>query len=190
MKFKVSRYILIIGIVFFSLVSNAQDFTFGIRTGYGNTIYKRQSDELKTEKYFTQKFGLSAEFSPYFSRFFIVSGTDFEFNDFGSSMMIPLGLRITVGNDFRVFIEGGGYYTINLKDKSEEYNLKNDLGVRAGLGMQYRFDRNWMIELAYFGKFGFTPRLEQEIPIPGNEIHYENYTQTFNQIEISVKYRL
>jgi len=185
----VKRLILFIAIANISTIALTQDFSFGAKLGIGNSIYKRQSDGEKTPKYLTQKYGLSLEFSPYFSKFFILSGADFEINSLGNSMMIPLDLRIIIGKDFRFFIEGGGYYSISLKSKSEQYSLKNDLGLRAGIGLQYKITRNWLIETAYIGKFGFTPHLEEEIYLPGNQIQYEKYTVMFNQIQLSLKYR-
>lgn len=186
---KIKRLILFIAILNISIIALAQDLTIGTKLGFGNTIYKRQSDGEKTPKYFTQKYGFSIEFSPYFSKFFILSGAEFEINRLGNSMMIPLGLRIIVGNDFKFFIEGGGYYNLSFSSKSEQYVLKNDLGLRAGLGVQYKISRNWLIETAYIGKFGFTPHLEEEIILPGNQIEYEKYNLIFNQIELSLKYR-
>jgi len=186
---KIKRLILFVGIINISIVTLCQNFSVGAKFGLGNSVYKRQSDEENTAKYLTQKYGFSVEFSPYFSKFFILSGTEFEINDLGNCMMIPLSLRIIIGQTFAIFIEGGGYYNISLKSASEQYILKNDLGLRAGLGLQYKITRNWLIEVAYNGKFGFTPHLEEKIYLPGNQVQYEKYTAQFHQIELSFKYR-
>ncbi len=186
---KIKKLILFIAIANISIITLGQSFSIGAKLGIGNSIYKKQSDEEKTPKYLTQKYGLSLEFSPYFSKFLILSGAEFEINSLGNCMMLPLSLRIIIGNDFRLFLEGGGYYNISLKSKSEQYILKNDLGLRAGIGFQYKITRNWLIETAYIGKFGFTPHLEEEIYLPGNQIQYEKYTMMFHQIELSLKYK-
>ena len=183
------RLILFIAVINISIITLCQNFSVGAKFGIGNSIYKRQSDGENIPKYSTQKYGFNLEFSPYFSKFYILSGAEFEINDLGNSMIIPLSLRIIIGRDFGVFIEGGGYYNISLKSKSEQYILKNDLGLRAGVGLQYKITRNWLIEAAYIGKFGFTPHMEEEIQLPGNQIQYEKYTVLFHQFELNVKYR-
>jgi hypothetical protein len=183
------RLILFFAIANISIITLGQDFSIGAKIGYGNSIYKRQSDGEKTPKYFTQKYGFSVEFSPYYSKFFILSGAEFEINELGNRMMIPLSLRIIIGQDFRFFIEGGGYYNISLKNKSEKYIQMNDIGLKAGIGFQYKINRNWLIETAFIGKYGFTAHLEEEIVLPGNQIDFEKYTLMFHQIELSLKYR-
>lgn len=167
----------------------AQDFIIGVKYSVGNSIYKRQSDEWETEKYITQCYGLTLEFSPYFSKFFIVSGVDLETNSIGNSFMIPLALRIAFGKNFKVFIEGGGYCSFARKNKTEKYTLVNNFGAKAGLGMQYKIDKNWIAEVAYAGKFGLTPRLEEKIIIAGYQTQIEKYSVISHQLELSVKYR-
>ncbi|MBA7545689.1 hypothetical protein ES705_38061 [subsurface metagenome] len=182
------RYTFLVFTLLSFSVSNAQDFIIGAKLGMGNSFYKRQSDELETARYLTQKYALSFEYSPYFSRFLIVSGIEFDKNSLGSTVTIPLGFRITVGKSVQPFIEGGGYYTVNLKDKSEEYILKNHIGVRIGLGIFYKINRNWRIEAGYFWKFGLAPGLDEEILLPGNQVEYEHYNLYGQNIELSVKY--
>ncbi len=185
---KLKKFTLLICFIILPVANFAQGFIVGAKFGVGSSMYKRQSDGLKITDNFTQRYALSLAFSPYFSKFLVVSGVEYETNHLTTDLMIPLGLRIAIGDKFKGFIEGGGYFTISVKSKSESYTSKNDIGGRAGIGLQYKINRNWIIELAYFGKFGFTPRLEEEIVIPGNQIQYEKYRLTSHQIELCVKH--
>lgn len=187
MKIKIILFLLFITLI--PVRTFTQEFVIGAKFGIGSSKYKRQSDDVKTENYLTQKYALSLEFAPYFSKFFIVSGFDFENNSLGTNLMIPLGLRIVVGEKFKGFIEGVGYYSIKLKTKSEDYILINGGGIKLGTGIQYKFDNHWLIEIAYSGRFGFSPHLKEEIILPGYQIIYEKYTLTSHQIELCLKYR-
>lgn len=186
---KIKIFLLFICVTLISVTNYAQEFVVGAKFGIGNSRYKKQSDGFKTEKYLTQKYALSLEFAPYFSKFFIVSGLYFENNSLGTNLMVPLGLRLAIGKKFKGFIEGAGYYSKNLKTNSEDYILINGGGIKLGAGIQYKFDNNLLIELGYSGRFGFSPHMQKEIILPGYQITYEKYTLSSHQIELCLKYR-
>jgi opacity protein-like surface antigen len=186
---KHKKILFIICLAFIPAAMYAQEFIIGAKYSIGNSIYKRQSDEQETEKYITHCYGMMLEFSPYFSKFFIVSGVELEMNNLGNNLMIPLALRIAFGKNFKVFIEGGGYYSIARKNKTEKFSFVNNFGAKAGLGMQYKIDKNWMAEMAYTGKFGLSPRLEEKIIIAGYQTQIEKYSAISHQLELAIKYR-
>ncbi len=183
------KYIVICLNLGFTLQSFSQDFIIGPKYGYGKTTYKRQSDELIIPSQPNQRIGISLEFSPYYSKFFVVSGIEYETNDLGSSLSIPLGIRIAIGNTFHPFIEAGGYFSYPLKSKQTEYTLETDLGARVGLGLMYFINKRWRIELGYFYRFGFKGVLGEEIQLPLGQVTIEQYDLRAGNLELVVKYR-
>ena len=173
----------------FTVSMTAQDFILGARYGYGKATYKRQSDGLMIPAKSTQRVGITFEFSPFFSKFFVVSGIEYETNNLGSSLSIPLGLRISLGNTFRPFIELGGYYTHPLNSKQSNYVITRDLGVKVGAGLLYSIDKRWRIELGYFHRFGFKGILAEEIELPLGQVTSEQYDLRAGNLELGVKYR-
>ncbi|MGD2034456.1 MAG: hypothetical protein PVF73_05325 [Bacteroidales bacterium] len=184
----IKRVLICICVVGIPSVGSAQSLVLGVKLGIGGTTYKKQSDGTESESYFSSKEALSVEFSPYFSKFYIVSGIDFETNSRENHLTIPLCLKVVIGKDFRFFLEGGGYYSFGLRSKTEEFQIKNDMGIRAGAGIQYKLNRNLILEAAYSGKFGFTPLMEEEVSLPGNQVKLEKYTINTHQFELGIKY--
>jgi hypothetical protein len=184
-----NKYILIFLMLGFALCSTAQDFILGARYGYGKAAYKRQSDDLMISAQTTQRVGLSLEFSPFFSKFFVVSGFEYEINDFGSSLSIPLGIRIALGNTLRPFIEAGGYYSHPLNSKHTDYTITRDLGARVGVGCIYVINKRWRLEIGYFHQFGFKGALGEEIELPLGQVSFEQYDLRAGHLALGVKYR-
>jgi opacity protein-like surface antigen len=167
----------------------SQDFILGARYGYGKASYKRQSDGLMIPNHAMHRMGISLEFSPYFSKLFLVSGIEFETNDLGSSLSIPLGFRVCIGNKFRPFLELGAYYSHPLRTRDTIYTITRDAGVRAGAGLLYTLNKRWRIELGYFHRFGFKGVLGEEIPLPAGNVTFEQYDLRNGNLELGVKYR-
>jgi hypothetical protein len=183
------KYILICLLLGFTINLAAQDFILGARYGYGKSAYKRQSDGLMISARSTQRIGISLEFSPFYSKLFLVSGIEFETNNLGSTLSVPLGFRITLGNTFRPFIELGGYYTHPLNSKQSDYTITRDLGIKAGIGGIYSINKRWRIELGYFHRFGFRGVLGEEIQLPLGQVTFEQYDLRAGNLELGVKYR-
>jgi len=167
----------------------AQDYILGLKYGYGSNTFIRQSDNKKTSAFATHKLGLVAEFSPYYSHFFIISGIEFEMNNLDKGITIPLSLRVVFGNTVQPFIEGGGYYHYSLTDLSEDFFLKNDLGAKVMAGFLIKLNKNIRLELGYNYRVGITKALEEEIILPLNQIMLEEYRRKSGSIDLSVKYR-
>ena len=178
-------------LIFFSLVMpvQAQDIVVGLRYGYGQNTFTRQSDAVKTPSYSTQKVGLVGEFFPYYSRLSVLSGVEYEFNKLGKSITLPLSVRILFGTTVRPFIEGGGYYTISLDKQSEDFILKNDLGAKAAAGLQINLNKHIRMDLSYTFRYGMTKALEEEILLPLNQVMIEEYKRKSGSIDLSIKYR-
>lgn len=167
----------------------AQDFILGLKYGYGNSTFTRQSDNLKTPTYKTHKAMLIAEFSPYYSRLFIITGAAYEMNDLSQNITIPFTLRVVFGKTIRPFIEGGAYYSYVLNDESDDFTLKNDLGANVMAGLLINLGKNWRLELGYNYRFGFTKALEEEILLPLNQVMLEEYRRKSGSVDLGVKYR-
>lgn len=167
----------------------SQDFILGLKYGYGNNTFIRQSDNKKTPAFATHKLGLVAEFSPYYSRFFIISGIEFEMNDLDKGITIPFSVRVVLGNTVQPFIEGGGYYHYSLTDLSEDFSVKNDLGVQVMAGFLVKLNKNIRLELGYNYRLGLTKALEEEIILPLNQIMLEEYRRKSGSIDVCIKYR-
>jgi hypothetical protein len=183
------KYILIGLFLGLTVSLAAQDFILGTRYGYGKAAYKRQSDGLMIPAMTTQRVGISLEFSPFYSKLFVVSGFEYETNNLGSSLSVPLGLRISLGNTFRPFIELGGYYTHPLNSNQSDYTITRDLGVKAGAGGIYSINKRWRIELGYFHRFGFKGILGEEIQLPLGQVTFEQYDLRAGNLELGIKYR-
>lgn len=169
--------------------SAAQDFIVGVRYGYGKSAYVRQSDDLMIPARSTHKTGISLEFSPFYSKLFVVSGIEYETNDLGSSLSIPLGFRIALGNTFRPFFELGGYYAHPLKSKQTNYTFTRDVGIRVYGGLMYAINKRWRVELGYLHRFGFKGILGEQIQLPIGQITYEQYDLRAGNLELGIKYR-
>lgn len=182
-------YFIILFAFSFTFQAKAQDFILGLKYGYGNSTFIRQSDNLKTPTYKTHKAALIAEFSPYYSRLFIITGAAYEINDLSQNITIPLTLRVVFGKTVQPFIEGGAYYSYVLNDESDDFILKNDLGAKVMAGLLINLGKNWRLELGYNYRFGFTKALEEEILLPLNQVMLEEYRRISGSIDLGIKYR-
>jgi hypothetical protein len=186
---KIYKNIIIILILSLSVKSFSQDFTVGVNYGFGMANFKKQSDASKTQLYSFQKLGLSFEFSPYFSKFFVVSGINYETNSLGNMLTVPFGFKICVGESFRPYVKLGGYYSHVLRSKQEDYILNEDLGIEFGFGVLYSLNKRIRIEFGYSQRFGFKGAVEEEIMLPLNQISYEKYDLRAGNLELGLKYR-
>ena len=166
-----------------------QDFIIGMKYGYGNTTFTRQSDNRKTPAYSSHRASLVAEFSPYYSRLFIISGIEYEIQDLTNSLNIPLTLRIVLGNTIRPFLEGGGYFTYSLTSQAEMYTIKNDLGAKISAGLSIHLNKKWRLEAAYIYYAGFTTALEEKLLLPLDQYTLEEYRRRSGFATIGIKYR-
>ena len=184
-----NKYIIICLFLGLTTQALAQDFIIGSKYGYGKSNYKRQSDGLMISSEPTHRVGISLEFSPYFSRFFVVSGIEYETNKLGNSISIPLGIRITLGKTLRPFFEAGGFFSYPLLSKQTDYTLEKDFGARVGGGLIYYINKRWRTELGYFYRFGFKSVLREEIQLPMDQVTIEQYDLRAGNLELCVKYR-
>jgi hypothetical protein len=179
-------------ITFLCILGNnifSQDFIAGIRYGYGEGNYCKIDNAENVAFSKINQFGITMAYSPYYSKLSVESAFEFEKNDLANYLYIPLCFRITIGKIVRPFIECGGYYSFLIKDKSEDYIMKNDYGARVGGGLLFALGRKWRIEAGYFKKYGFAGALEKEIAIPVNSFTYEKSRISPFNIEFTLKYR-
>ncbi len=167
----------------------SQDIYTGVDYSVGSMYYTRVSDNVKTGHYLLNRGELVVEFSPFLSHFLICSGIEFQLNKFGNSLSFPLTMRLSVGRKVRPFIEGGAFYIYSLHDNKDQFVLKNDLGVKFGIGLTYQLNKKWWIDAGYFGRFGFRSGLEEEITLPLEQLMIERYELTESCLTIGVKYR-
>jgi hypothetical protein len=144
--------------------AHSQNFVAGIQYTIDKQYFVRQSDDLHTPTGESNKAGLILEFTPYYSKFFIASGAHYMMNDLGNSIMVPL-----------TFAETGGYYNPVLEDISEDFSLKNDVGVLSEIGVIFSLSKHWRLEAGYNYILGLTPALEEEILLPLNQVSLEHY---------------
>jgi len=193
MKKNVQYYLsyLSFSVLFFIMQQHAvgQDFILGLKYGYGTSSFVRQSDDRKTPAYTTHKVALTTEFSPYYSKLFIASGLEYEMHELANGLTIPLSVRIVLGKTIRPFFEGGGYFTYSFTDPQDDYIVKNDLGAKVAAGIMLYLKQHWRLELGYYYRAGLTPALEEEIPLPLDQVTTEEYRRKAGTVEIAVKYR-
>ncbi len=173
----------------FMCTAKGQDFIIGMKYGYGNTTYSRQSDNRKTPAYSTHRASFVAEFSPYYSRLFIISGIEYEIQNLTNSLTIPLTLRIVLGNTIQPFVEGGSYFTYSLTDQAEMYTIKNDLGAKISAGLSMHLNKRWRLEAAYIYYAGFTTAFEEKVLLPLDQYTLEEYRRRSGFTTIGIKYR-
>lgn len=155
--------------------AHSQNFVAGIQYTIDKQYFVRQSDDLHTPTGESNKAGLILEFTPYYSKFFIASGAHYMMNDLGNSIMVPLTFRLALGKKIRPFAETGGYYNHVLEDISEDFSLKNDVGVLSEIGVIFSLSKHWRLEAGYNYILGLTPALEEEILLPLNQVSLEHY---------------
>jgi opacity protein-like surface antigen len=168
---------------------NAQDFIIGLKLGIGKGTFKQIENSQKTATTKILDYGLSLAYSPYYSKFSIESSVEYEKNDSGSYVFIPLGFRITFGKKWRPFVEAGGYYSFLTNSNANSFLMKNDYGVRLGLGLAYAVNKRWRIEAGYYKRIGFGGPLVENKPLPGNSFtSVKNKLSSYN-VEVAFKYR-
>lgn len=183
------KFILPVLLALMSVETQAQDFIVGAKLGIGYLNYKNQATSNSLDGYATTQAGISLEYSPYFSRMLIVSGLSFESSKLGNEVTVPFGIRILFGEKFRPYTELGGYYSVNLKTKQDDYILKNHTGARVGMGLLYIVDKRIRFDAGYFMRFGLNTALEEEIELPANQFDYDRYNAFSGNLEIVIKYR-
>jgi len=170
-------------------VAFAQDFTVGLKYGYGEGYFKMINSPAKTTFTTINQYELTLAYSPYYSKLSVESGVGIERKEFVDYFSVPLGFRIAIGKTVRPFIEGGVYYSFLMDDNSEEYIMKNDYGAQLGGGLQIALGRQWRFELGFLKKFGFANSLIEKKPIAGNLfIDEKSHISPFNA-EVAIKYR-
>jgi hypothetical protein len=174
-------------ILFFNL--HAQDINIGLKYGFGNSVYSRMVDDVKTNEYQFNKTAFIIEFSPYFGKIFICSGVEYKMNDLGKMISVPLTFRLAFYKKIRPFIEGGAYYNYILDSKDSYYSLTNDIGAKVGMGLLFYIGKRWRIESGYYNRFGFTGGLQEEILLPLEQVQIEDYRLREGSFEFCVKYR-
>jgi len=185
---KLSKMILLL-LLLTALQGKSQDFIVGAKLGIGNAKFKNQSSSEVLKGYAVSRAGISLAFSPYFSKIQLISGAEFESSKLGNYLSIPYAARLILGEKYQPFVELGGYYSFALNAKQTEYFLKNNAGVRVGLGMAYAIDKRLRLEFGYFQRFGLSAAIEKEIELPANQYAYDSYLMQGGNIEIAVKYR-
>lgn len=182
-------YLLVFLLYFFIFCkADSQSIDVGIKYSYGNQYFTRQSDNLKTPKYGTHRIMLAAEYTPYFSKLYVCSGLEYETYTLGTSLKIPLTIKFVPGKRISPFFEGGGFYTIILKEKTEDLMLVNDAGAKAGAGLRVRAGKKLICEIGYSYRFGLTTALEEEVLLPLHQVAIEEYRRKSGSFEISLKY--
>jgi hypothetical protein len=176
-------------ILLIGIPAAAQDFIIGVKYGYGNVNYIRQSDDRELTKSPQNRIAVVMEFSPFLAGMYFISGVEYISNEYTSSLSVPLTIRISVGTKLRPFIEGGGYYNFCLTDKPDDFIVKNDLGAKTGAGLLLIPNKRLRIDAGYYWRFGLTTGLGEEILLPLGQIQYEEYQLREGNLEISLKYR-
>lgn len=172
-----------------ALQGKTQDIILGAKLGIGKAKFTNQSNEEVLKGYTVSRAGVSLAFSPYFSKLQIISGGEYEISSLGNFFSIPFAARFIFGEKYKPFAEIGGYYSLALNAKQDDYLLKNNSGARIGIGMVYALNKRWRIEGGYFHRFGLTPSIEKEIELPGDQFDYDSYLMQGGNIEILIKYR-
>jgi hypothetical protein len=183
------KWILAFALSLLSSPFYAQDINVGLKYAFGNTVYSRATDNVKTNNYQFNKGALVLEFSPFMGKFFICSGVEHKTNDLGSIISVPLTFRLAFYKKVRPFIEGGAYYSYILHSNDDYFTLTSDIGAKAGLGLLIYFNKRWRAEAGYYNRFGFTGGLEEEVLLPLSQVQIEEYKLREGSLEFCVKYR-
>ncbi|MBN1597371.1 MAG: outer membrane beta-barrel protein [Bacteroidales bacterium] len=183
------KYLTLISLLFFSYACLAQDLTIGIKYGIGVSDYKKVSDNEKISGQELQAVGLSLEYSPYYSRFFIIFGANYEMAKMGNYLSIPLDFRVTLGNNLRMFGQFGGYYSINILDDTDDYTLNNHYGLRAGAGILWLINKRLRLEGCYNYRHSLVSALDEEVLLPLNQVQTDEYKINSGIFEFAFKYR-
>jgi hypothetical protein len=183
------KWILAFALSLLSSPFYAQDINVGLKYAFGNTVYSRATDNVKTNNYQFNKGAIVLEFSPFMGKFFICSGVEYKTNDLGSIISVPLTFRLAFYKKVRPFIEGGAYYSYILHSNDDYFTLTSDIGAKAGLGLLIYFNKRWRAEAGYYNRFGFTGGLEEEVLLPLSQVQIEEYKLREGSLEFCVKYR-
>lgn len=170
-------------------IANAQDFIVGIKYGYGNGSFKKMVNSEHTASTDFNQYGISLAFSPYYSKLSLESSLEYEKDDSADYVYIPLGFRISFGKRLRLFIQGGGYYSVLLNSHTKEFIMKDDYGAHLGTGLLYAIDKRWRIEAGYYRRFGFGSPMTKKILQPVNSYITEKHKFSAYNVELAIKYR-
>ena len=168
----------------------AQDVTVSAKYNIGNAHYRRSSDNFQTDNNRMQSVGLNIAYAPFLAMFQFVSGAEYEMLKEGNLLTVPLGCRIFVGKKLRPYAEGGGYYSFVLHDNSkDDYQMQDDLGLRAGIGIEYAPTRWVRFQAGYFLQYGMRTMLKEEKLLPLQEHYFEEYKLKAKTFQFGLAFR-
>ena len=166
----------------------SQDFILGVKYGVGGGKYVKSMDVTDIHSHVIHSFGLTMGFSPFFSRMAFISGLTYDLSTRADYITVPLGARIFVGNNYRLFLEGNLRYSFLTKDRDVNYNYVDVLGTNLTFGFEIASHSKMRWEFLITRSVDSKTSLIEERPAPFNQTTKVKYR--FKGFFISTGYKI